>query len=188
MRKITHYTSFIGARMKKACGILVLLMILSTHFVQAQTSAEYQVKAVFLFNFTRFVDWPSAAFESTNSPFIIGILGDDPFGNYIDETVSGESTGGHPIIIKRYKTVKDIDNCHVLYIHSVDDESIRLIIADTKTKNVLTVSDANHFASLGGVIGFFLENNKIRMQINQEAAKSASLNISSKLLGVAKVL
>ena len=172
----------------KALSIFIVCILLTVQFAQAQTSSEYQVKAVFLYNFTRFVDWPATSFESANSPFVIGILGSDPFGTYIDETVSGESTGEHPIVIKRFKTVKDIDNCHILFINSTDAEAIKSILADTKEKKILTVSDANNFASLGGIIGFFIENNKIRMQINTEAAKAASLSISSKLLGVAKIL
>ncbi|MFT3911726.1 MAG: YfiR family protein [Ferruginibacter sp.] len=166
----------------------MIILLLSTQFLKAQTAAEYQVKAVFLYNFTRFVDWPAATFESATSPFVIGILGNDPFGNYIDETVSGESTGEHPIVIKRFKTVKDIDNCQILFINSTDAETIKSVLSDTREKKILTVSDANNFASLGGIIGFFIENNKIRMQINTEAAKAASLSISSKLLGVAKIL
>lgn len=174
--------------MKKACAVFFVLFLFNAQFSQAQTSSEYQVKAVFLYNFTRFVDWPVTSFESGNSPFIIGILGNDPFGTYIDETVNGENAAGHPILIRRYKTVKDIDHCHILFINSTDAELIKPMLAELKEKKVLTVSDANSFASLGGIIGFYMENNKIRMQINAGAAKAASLNISSKLLGVAKIL
>ena len=174
--------------MKKALGIFIVFVLLTTQFIKAQTAAEYQVKAVFLFNFTRFVDWPTTSFEAANSPFVIGILGNDPFGTYIDETVNGETAGQHPIIIKRYKTIKDIDNCQILFINSSESEQIKPILSELKEKNVLTVSDANNFASFGGMIGFFIENNKIKMQINTDAAKAASLSISSKLLSVAKIL
>ena len=168
--------------------MFIFFILVSGQSANAQRAAEYQVKAVFLFNFTRFVDWPATSFENANSPFVIGILGNDPFGNYIDEAVNGESTGQHPIIIKRYKTIKDIDNCHILFISSSEIEQIKPMLVELKERKILTVSDATNFASLGGIIGFFMENNKIRMQINTDAAKAASLSISSKLLSVAKIL
>lgn len=185
--KIKHIIS-VDRCLKKALGIFIFLTLTTAQFAKAQTAAEYQVKAVFLFNFTRFVDWPSTSFEAVNSPFVIGILGNDPFGTYIDETVNGENAGQHPIVIRRYKTTKDIDNCQILFINPDDAEQIKPILSELKEKNILTVSDANNFAALGGIIGFFMENNKIRMQINTDAAKAASLSISSKLLSVAKIL
>lgn len=173
---------------KKIMRIVIIFMFCMCRFAYAQTSAEYQVKAVFLFNFTRFVDWPGTAFESSNSPFVIGILGNDPFGNYIDETVKDEKMGERSIIVRRYKTIKDVDNCQILFISAAEAEQSKSALQELKEKHILTVSDASNFASTGGIIGFIIENNKTRMQINIDAARAASLVISSKLLGVAKIL
>jgi hypothetical protein len=153
---------------------------------QSKTAAEYQVKAVFLYNFTQFIEWPSSAFSSSDDPFVVGIIGNDPFGSYIDETVAGEKFGTHPIQVKRYKDVKDINHCQILYINSADAELVNKILAAVSQKSVLTVSDAPDFYKQGGMVRFFTENNKIRFQVNVELSKAAELNISSKLLSVAK--
>lgn len=86
--------------------------------VSAQAAAlqEYEVKAVFLFNFTQFVDWPPAAFPDAQAPLTIGVLGDDPFGDFLDETVRGEKSNSRPIVIRRYRRVEEVGPCHVLFI------------------------------------------------------------------------
>jgi len=152
----------------------------------AQTAKEYQVKAVFLFNFTQFVEWPAAAFSSPNAPFVIGILGDDPFGNYIDDAVSNEKINGHPLMVKRYHDVTEIKNCHILFINSPDPEKVRenLLAINRYT---LTVSDADNFMRVGGIIRFITVNNKIRLQVNPDAARAAEVIISSKLLRVSEI-
>jgi hypothetical protein len=152
-----------------------------------KTSSEYKVKAVFLYNFTRFIDWPPSAFSSPESPFIIGIIGDDPFGSYLEEAVSGEQIENHTIIIKRYHSISEIKDCQVLYINSSNSEYIKEIISLVGKRSILTVSDANNFARWGGMIRLFTDDEKIRIQINSNAAKASQLNISSKLLSVAEV-
>lgn len=183
MRLKRTHTIFI---FRSATLVVWLGMLFSFTATAQQATPEYQVKAVFLFNFTRFVDWPPSSFESANSPFIIGIIGTDPFGSYIDETVSGETAGQHAIVVKRFKTIKEISNCQVLYIAATDDVQLKEIISECRDKPILTVSDISNFTLMGGVIGFVIESDKIRMQINTESAKAASLVISSKLLRLAK--
>lgn len=154
-------------------------------YAQAPVSREYQVKAAFLYNFTQFVEWPAESFDAANAPFVIGIVGNDPFGKYIDDIVAGEKTMGHPIVVKRYDDIADAEGCHILFLSRSYAKS------DTtglQRENMLTVSDANNFAAYGGIIGFFTESGKIRFQVNLLAAKSANLQISSKLLRVAKVI
>jgi hypothetical protein len=153
---------------------------------QINTSKEYRVKAVFLFNFTQFVEWPAAAFSGPTSPFVIGILGDDPFGNSIDETIQNEKVGGHPLIVQRYKDLRDLKNCHILFLNGSDPEKVRenLLVINRYT---LTVSDADNFMRAGGIIRLVTENNKIRIQVNPEAARGAELFISSKLLRVSEI-
>lgn len=152
---------------------------------QAPVSREYQVKAAFLFNFTQFIEWPAESFADTNSVFVIGILGNDPFGAYLDEIVAGETTMGHPIVVKRYNDDDEFADCHILFVSHQDKKRN---INQLQHDNILTVSDANNFTASGGIIGFFTENGKIKFQVNLPAAKSAHLEISSKLLRVAKVI
>lgn len=168
-------------------GFLILLFIFFAFQMQAQTAVprEYQVKAVFLYNFTQFVEWPAAVFTGPSEPFIIGILGNDPFGLYLDQTLTGENKMGHPMIVQRFKDVKDISNCHILFISQPEQESEALAV--TKSRSILTVSDISDFLSQGGMVRFFNKDNRIRFQINPTAAKTGNLIISSKLLRLADI-
>jgi hypothetical protein len=164
--------------------LISCLLILSSTSV----NREYQLKAVFLFNFTQFVEWPSSTFSSQNSPIIIGILGNDPFGSYLDETVSDEKVNGHPIVVKRYSAIGQAENSHVLFINlSQPSDRIQALEA-LKGKSILTVGEAPNFISEGGMIKFIMANNKIQFQINPEAARASDLMISSKLLRLAQVV
>jgi hypothetical protein len=156
--------------------------------LHAQTSREYNIKAVFLYNFTQFVEWPSNAFQNPEAPYIIGILGDDPFRSAIDEAVAGEKAKGHPIIVRRYQNVNEIRNCHILFISNSLRGKLREILSALPNKNILTVSDIPDFATSGGIIRFMTKENKIKLQINLPASKDADLNISSKLLQVAEIV
>ena len=151
-------------------------------------SQEYQVKAVFLFNFAQFVEWSPSTFPETETPMVIGVLGEDPFGAYLDETVHGEKINNHALIVQRYKKVEDVKNCHILFINYKKKDQIKQTLSALKVKDILTVSDATNFAQLGGVIGFFTEEGKIRIRVNLEVAKNSELSISSKLLRVAEIV
>ena len=155
---------------------------------QADVSKEYQIKAVFLFNFTQFVNWPPSDFINTNQSFCIGVLGDDPFGSFLDETVQGEKVNGHPLIIQHYHNVADIKNCQLLFISRSESKQLDQTLATLKGKSVLTVSDMDDFAQNGGIIGFVTEEDKIHFRINLDAAKNANLTISSQLLQLAEIV
>jgi YfiR/HmsC-like len=153
---------------------------------ETNTSPEYQLKAVFLFNFAQFVDWPAKAFPEPLTPLIIGVLGDDPFGSYLDETVRGEKVNNRPLLVQRYRRVGEIKTCQVLFISRSENDRLEQIVTGLKGRNILTVGDLEDFALRGGMIQLFTEKNKIRMRINLGAVKAANLTISSKLLRVAE--
>jgi uncharacterized protein DUF4154 len=155
---------------------------------QAVAPAEYQLKAVFLFNFAQFVEWPTEAFPEARTPLIIGVLGQDPFGAYLDETVRGETVNGRPLAVQRYLRVDEVKTCHILFVSRSEVNRLEPILTHLKGRNILTVSDAVGFAELGGIIRFVTERNKIRLRINLEAAKGANLTISSKLLRPAEIV
>jgi hypothetical protein len=163
---------------------LMVVICLKGLAAQAQPK-EFQVKAVFLYNFSQFVEWPAAAFSSPSAPFVIGIIGHDPFGDYLDATVQGEQISGHPIIVKRFADVKDVHNCHILYI---GDRNISQVLQSLRGQSILTVGDTTDFNHYGGIIQFFTEQSKIRLQISPAAARAAKLSISSKLLRLAKIV
>lgn len=153
----------------------------------ASTVSEYQVKAVCLFNFTQFVEWPATSFPAEQSPMVIGIIGENPFGTYLEETVADEKVNGHPLIVRYYKRVEDIDMCHVLFINLNETNKIRDVITGLKGRNILTVTNQTSSSKQEEIIRFFIKNNKMQFQINLEAAKDANLTISSKLLKLARI-
>ena len=146
------------------------------------------MKAVFLFNFAQFVEWQPDAFPNPTAPLVIGILGTDPFGNYIDEAVNGEKVNDRAIVIRRFSSVADVGTCQILFISGSEQADLPQILAALKGRSILTVSDMDQFSHDGGMIRFVMEKNKVRLRINNEAARSAGLRISSKLLRPSEVV
>jgi hypothetical protein len=154
----------------------------------AAESREFEVKAVFLFSFAQFVEWQPGAFQNAGDPIVIGILGSDPFGAYIDEAVSGEKVNDRAIVIRRFSSVEDVGACHILFISESEVSRLGQILVALKGRSILTVSDIDHFSLDGGMIRFVMEKNKVRLRINNDAAMSAGLRISSKLLRPSEVV
>jgi hypothetical protein len=151
-------------------------------------ATDTEVKAAFLYQFPKFIEWPDSAFTDSNSPFLIGVLGDDPFGSTLDKMVKGKTINGRKIIVKRSNSVDNLQNCQIVFISSSEKNRLSRIIDGFKGSNALTVSDINGFAKKGGVIGFVYRDNKIAIQINVEAAKRSKLKISSNLLRLAEIV
>lgn len=149
---------------------------------------EYEVKAVFLFNFSQFVDWPADAFPNAQAPLIIGVIGHDPFGAALDEAVRGEVVHGRRLEIRRYQDVEELNACHILFINPSTQEGIEQILSKLRSRSVLTVADSANFARAGGMVRFVTIDNRIRLQINLDAVKLANLEISSKLLRPAEIV
>jgi uncharacterized protein DUF4154 len=154
---------------------------------QSARASDNQVKAVFLFNFAQFVDWPAGAFPDLNAPLVIGVLGDDPFGPYLDETVRGETVRGRPLEVRRYQRIEDVGTCHILFVSTSEESQLEAILANLRHRAILTVGDGAGFAQRGGMIRFLTERNRIRMRINVAAAEAVQLTISSKLLRAAEL-
>jgi len=150
--------------------------------------SEYQLKAVFLFNFAQFVEWPAESFSTPAAPFIIGVVGQDPFGEYLDAAVRGETVMGHPLVVKRYRSMDDVEPCQILFIGDSELPRLERILSSVDRRAVLTVSDIDHAAERGAVIQFTNVSNRLRLRINVAAAKAAGLTISSKLLRPAEIV
>lgn len=150
--------------------------------------AEYQVKAVFLFNFAQFVDWPAQAFENDQAPIVIGVLGEDPFGSYLDEVVQSEKIGDRALVVRRYHRVEDAGGCHILFVSRSNAGQLDRIMAALQGRSVLTVGDLDSFNRRGGMVRFVTEKGKIHLRINTDAAKEAGFTISSKLLRWATIV
>jgi hypothetical protein len=165
-------------------GVLTLLCALISQAEDSKPS-EYEVKAAYLYNFGRFVEWPAGASDTDANIFAICVLGQDPFGTALDATVYGESIGGKPVGIKRVGRPQDATGCRVLFIASSEQPRLRQILTALGQTNVLTVSDMPDFATRGGMIQFVLRDNKIRFEVDLAAAERARLSLSSELLKVA---
>ena len=149
---------------------------------------EYDLKAAFLYNFAQFVEWPADAFESAEAPFVIGIVGTDPFGHSLDEIVAGESVHGHPIVVRRWRTLEEIGPAHVLFVSRAQAGRIPNLATVVDDRSVLTVGDGDDFATRGGIVGFVVAGNHLRLVINVARARAANLTISSQLLRQSQLL
>jgi YfiR/HmsC-like len=180
-----------GRRINKLAALALLLAFGSgvlSGTAPAQTPNEYQVKAAFLFNFVKFIEWPAEAFGDDGAPLVIGVIGQDPFGSRLDQTVSGKSANGRQLLVRRFKRGEDVRACHVLFISSSEGMHLSQIIASLRGAAVLTVGDMDQFIERGGDINFITEANKMRFEINAAVAMQAHLKISSKLLALAKAV
>jgi YfiR/HmsC-like len=179
-------------KLRHAVAIVAVLLAFAAAPARPQAPAvptEYEVKAVFLFNFSQFVDWPAASFADGGAPLVIGVLGSDPFGATLDEIARGETVNGRPLAVRRYDSVEQIDDaCHILFIERSQEERLDAVLAALKGRNVLTVGDFEGFARRGGIIRFVTVGNKIRLRVNLAAAQDAKLTISSKLLRPAHIV
>ena len=176
------------ARAPRALPLAALLVAGRGLAAQAVRASEYDVKAVFLFNFAQFVEWPPEAFPEADTPLVIGVLGDDPFGRVLDQTVGDERLGGRRFQIRRYHSVDEIKTCHILFVSRPEGDRPQSVLAGLKNRPILTVSDADGFAERGGMIRFVTDRSRIRLQLNLAATEAAHLTISSKLLRVAEII
>lgn len=154
----------------------------------AQTATEYQVKAAYLFNFGQFVAWPADSSRRPDAPFIIGVVGKDPFGKTLDDVVRGEMLEGRPLVVRRYRDARDVEECQILFISRSEAERLDQTLQSLRGRKVLTVTDIEGAERRGAIIVLFNENNRVRMRINLAAARASNLVISSKLLRPAEVI
>jgi len=147
---------------------------------------EYQVKAAFLYNFAKFVEWPAESFNDAQAPLIIGIVGKDPFGETLDK-LRDHHIEGRKLLIKRFAKVEDLEKCHILFISAAEKEHLSTILKITRGWHLLTVGDTKGLVQSGVIINFLVIENKIRFEINTDAAQRAGLKIRSQLLKLAKI-
>lgn len=173
-----------------AATLLAILASSSAPLARAQASPpnEYQVKAAFLFNFAKFIDWPASSFASPQSAFSICILGKDPFGRSIDDALQGKSIGDHAVAVLRVKDISEARHCQIAFAGVLESRNIAGILDGLRGTNILLVGEAGGFAASGGTIQFTLEENHVRFLINVDAADRAGLKFSSKLLALAKIV
>jgi len=175
-----------GAWPKIIALFLGLIFILEFR-ASAQNSSptEYQIKAAFLYNFAKFVEWPPRVFASPTSPIIIDVLGENVFGDNLERTIHNKTVNHHPFRCEEIRSVNEATNCQILFISASEIHRLPKILKSLRGTNILTVSETDHFIEAGGMINFVIEDDEIHFQINDDAAKRAGLKISSKLLSLA---
>jgi hypothetical protein len=177
-----------GNKASKLSRILVFFAafigLIANGLAQQQPS-EYELKAAFLFNFAKFVEWPPDAFAHTNSPIVIGILGKNVFGDNLKKIINDRKVNNRSFQFLNLDSASQATNCQILFINSSEKNDYAKIIGSLHNASVLTISEADGFLKAGGMINFLIEGKNIRFQISDDAAKKARLKISSKLLSLA---
>ncbi len=179
----------LAARSLQLAAALALLAALAPAVRAERVPSEYEVKAVFLYNFAKFVEWPAGAFARTDGAVVLGVFGDDPFGVALDRIARQQNVKGRRIVIRRGRSLEELGHVHVLFVNVPDDaSSLPKFIRAASTGHRLVVGDSEYFASRGGAVGFFVEKQRVRFVVNLGAIDRAGLKMSSKLLAIAKVI
>jgi len=186
----------IKRRLRAVLAILPILLASATLNAQNTSgSSEYLIKAGFIYNFANLVQWPSTSFAQPDSPIVIVILGEDHFGTTLDHALEGKKVNARSFVIKRARSVSELHRalgpqkeCQILYVSSSEMPHLGEAIQLLKGVPVLTIGETPGFAKNGGIINLILEDNKVRFEVNVQAAKEADLNISSRLLALARIV
>jgi hypothetical protein len=185
---LTSLTSLSRRFYRVLAFLLGLLAASQSSGADLAPANEFQLKAVFLFNFVQFVQWPSSAFENADSPIVIGILGKDPFEGALDDAVAGELVRGRRILVRRFDRVEDARSAHVLFVSAAERANVDRVIATLRSRPILMVSDITGFARRGGTIAFYFDGSKLKFEINPAEAQRSGLQLSSQLLNLARIV
>ena len=167
-------------------ALACLFLALSVQVGAQEALTEYQVKAAYLFNFLKFVEFPGESFADPLAPMVIGVVGEDPFGSALPQVVMGKTVEGRDLVIHVYRAGDELRGAHILFISASEKKRLPAILSGLRGSSVLTVSDEPGFLDAGGMIQFLNENGRVRFAINTDATSRANLKMSSKLLSLAR--
>jgi len=172
---------------------LVLLCVAVCLFIcpralNGEGIGEYKVKAAYIYNFAKFVEWPNGTFNDQNSPIIVGILGSDPFGQSIDVVVNGKLVGDRRLEVHRFKSLRNLKYCHILFVCQSEDIHLSRVLEAVDGWHTLTIGESEKFGRSGGLINFVNVDDKVRFDINMSSARKNGLTVSSRLLKLARVV
>lgn len=185
--------SFLGLRRHAQFCLLTVATMLAlggatSSLAQGSPSGEYQVKAAFLYNFAKFVDWPPNSFPDEKTPIALCIFRYDPFGGALDDIIRGKNIDNRRFVARRINEMEELKACQIVFVSAREDKLLPEILNNLKGVNALVVGEGGNFAERGGEIQFYLENNRMRFSVNVDAVQRAGLSISSKLLALAKIV
>jgi YfiR/HmsC-like len=169
-------------------GVVLVIGLARLAAAQGQTVDEYQVKAAFLYNFAKFVEWPAGEFKSPGDPIVICVLGRNPFGPLLEQAIMGKQIDGRSLLTREVSGIRECGGCNLLFIGASEKKRWPAVLESLKTDSVLTVGETVNFAAAGGIINFKRDAGKVSFEINVYAAQRARLKISSKLLSLAKII
>lgn len=180
-------------RRRRWPALLSLLAVLSTVAQPAfsgdlSASREYQLKAAFLYNFTKFIEWPPQSFSGASAPIVIGVLGDSPFGAQLVQVVKDRNVNGRSIVVRRVETAAEARSAHLLFVGADEDGRFVELEPAIRGSPIVTIGESPSFAQTGGTINFVLEDDKVRFEINMDSAEHAGLRISAQLQKLAKLI
>ncbi len=168
-----------------AVGVLFLLGMLFPSALAAAGVGESDVKAAFILNFIKFVEWPAAAFSSPEDPILLSVVGKDPVGDSIGR-LSGKTVSGRKVVVRKTRDLASLERCHILFVCASEKASLAPALGAVQRWPVLTVGDFEGFADRGGTIGFIRQDNRVGFEINEESARKAGLRVNAKLLYLGK--
>ncbi len=178
--------------MKKVKFLTLTVLIVLGFPLYGANISEYSVKAAYIFNFAKSVEWPDDAFDNDHSPIVIDVLGQDPFGSALDDAVKGKKVGTRALSVKRFESfdpekADDLKKGHILFISSSEQDRVKEILKNLKGSNLLTVSEIEQFPAMGGTILFDQEGDRIALVLNKKSAKKAGLTLSPELVQLSRV-
>jgi hypothetical protein len=181
---VAFLNTIAGARL----ALIAVLGMIFAGAAQAQTADEYQVKAAYMYNLAKFVDWPSDAFESPSQPIVFCVLGQTPLSRPLEDALTGKVVGQRPLLFRQLTDAKQAGDCKVLFISSADKKRMGQTLDQVKSLHVLTVGEGEDFTEDGGIARFFLDAGRVRLEFNLDAADDAKLRVSSKLLSLGRTV
>jgi hypothetical protein len=167
-----------------AVRLFILVSWLAGQGLAGNDNAEYQVKAAYLYNFAKLVDWPVPA----NGPVVIAVFGQDPFGDVLDRTVQGKTVDGRPLVVLRPSNLEQLKGCRILFVSAAEKKRLGAILSAVRGEAVLTVGEFEGFLEAGGNVNFAIEQNRVRFDVNLRAARQVGLQISARVLNLARVV
>jgi hypothetical protein len=187
---------------QRACGSaarrpLIRPVLLAAFFAAGVTGAsraepagpsEYALKAVNIYKFLKFTDWPETAFASSNAPIRIGVLGDDAFGAMVEKVMANESIHDRPVVVRPAKKIEEMTDCHVIFVGKSEKPQTGHIVSVCENLPVLILGESDGFAEAGGIVNFYLQDKSVRFEVNLEAMRKHSLKIDSSLLDIGKIV
>ena len=178
---------FASSRRNVICRLAFMAAAFGSIQAQAPVADEYPVKAAFLFNFAKFVEWPTDAFKGPEDPLAICVLGRDPFGSALEDVVRDKTISNRAFVVHQVSNVQQASKCQIVFVPASERKRFRSSLEELRGLSILTVGEAEDFTANGGIINFKLKDARVRIEIDSAAAERAKLRISSKLLSLAEI-